>query len=554
MIGAISINNVGGIASASLSLGKGFTVVTGESGAGKSSFVRALELIGGKRSQILFIRSGEDEASVEAVFTGEDLDLSRDMDARRESTVRARRTLSRAGRNRCFFQDKRIPFGEFSAIMNDKLRIQSQFAQMELLDPKRQMDIIDLCGGTEASRLRASLRTTISEAVNCDRELRALKNREIELRKKYIDAEAIIEAIRPLNIFPGCEPLWERELEEKTRVLQQSVKINERMLELTGGISGGGAFDRLEACGIDLIRRLSLEGTEAAEHFNEGIASIHEFVEVVRQLSSSLSPEKIECEQSALEKRLGALRKLRRATGSRNVEELTEWTADAREAILWLRESARQASVLADRVKDLRREASSLAMNLRSLRRKSASALEGDVNAHLGDLGMEETRFLARIKPLDKIRENGADDISFNIAADSSDELPVNRSASGGELSRLLLALQLSLPEETLPSTLVFDEVEAGLGGKAALLAGYKLLALSRKTQVILITHEATIAALADSHFRVRKTPTGVEINSIDGGDRIGELARMLSGDSTLQEAREHAIRLVNSAAECAVP
>lgn len=161
---------------------------------------------------------------------------------------------------------------------------------------------------------------------------------------------------------------------------------------------------------------------------------------------------------------------------------------------------------------------------------------------------MGESVFSVKLLPLGKIRSGGADEISFTLSAGGSEEMPVNKSASGGELSRILLALQLAMPEESLPPTLVFDEVEAGLGGKAALLAGYKLLALSRKTQVILVTHEATIASLADHHFLVKKTADCVEVKKLERNDRVGEVARMLSGDASLQEAREHAERLLASA------
>jgi DNA repair protein RecN (Recombination protein N) len=146
-----------------------------------------------------------------------------------------------------------------------------------------------------------------------------------------------------------------------------------------------------------------------------------------------------------------------------------------------------------------------------------------------------------RLEELEKIRSTGADEITFTLSSGGRTETPVNKSASGGELSRILLAIQLSLPKEALPPTLIFDEVEAGLGGRAAVLAGYKLLELSRRCQVILVTHEGTIAALADSHFMVSKKGESVEAQKLQYGERVKEIARMLSGDSGLPEAVEHA-------------
>lgn len=548
MIEEISIKNVGGIASVSIRLEIGFTVITGESGAGKSSLVRALELIGGKRSQALFIRSGEEEALVEAVFSGSIKHVSETLQPYdEEGMLFARRVLSRGGRNRCFFQNKATPFSTFASVMNDRMRIQSQFAQIELLDPKRQMDILDFCCGEQAEHLRAALADTFEEALRCDRELKAVKSKEQELQRRFRDAETIIETLRPLQIFSGCDLLWERELDEKNRTFQQARKVRESLLELTGGASNDGVLDRLEFNALELIRRLSLEKTDVESSFNEGLSSLYLFISSIEAQASSLSPERIERERDLLEKKLGVLRKIKRATGTRTAEELLSWTLEAQDAIGWLREEAHISSELLQCAKSLRRKASSLAMELRALRQRAAESLEKEVNRHLQELGMAESVFSVKLLPLDKIRSSGADEVSFTLSAGGSEEMPVNKSASGGELSRILLALQLALPEESLPPTLVFDEVEAGLGGKAALLAGYKMLALSKKTQVLLVTHEATIASLADHHFLVKKTADCVEVKKLEKDDRVGEVARMLSGDSSLQEAREHAERLLDS-------
>ena len=541
MLEEVSIKNVGGISRACMSFEPGFTAITGESGAGKSSLVRALELIGGGRSQAVFIRSGENEASVEGVFIEKENDQN-------EALTTARRILSKTGRNRCYYQQERVPFSAFSKLMNDRMRIQSQFAQMELLNPKRQLDIVDFCGGEEIERIRLALKDSFDEALQCDRELRTLKAKENEQKLRFQDAEAIVDAIRPLDIFPGCDILWEEELEEKSHSALQAAKVRGILLELTGGAAGEGLLARLESLGLELIRRLSLNRTDDDARFNEGISSFHSFFDSIRSKVSDLSPEAIELELGALEKKLGILRKAKRAAGTRTAEELISWTSEAENAILWLREASTLSSALVDRAKRLRRQTSSLAMELRGLRQSAAGLLESSVNRHLKDLGMAESIFFARVIPLNRIRSDGADDVSFTLSSSGAPETPVDKSASGGELSRILLALQLSLPEETLPPTLVFDEVEAGLGGRAALLAGYKLLALSKKTQVLLVTHEATIAALADCHYHVHKGKEEIEIKRLEKEERIIELARMLSGDSDLPEAREHAERLLLSA------
>jgi DNA repair protein RecN (Recombination protein N) len=258
----------------------------------------------------------------------------------------------------------------------------------------------------------------------------------------------------------------------------------------------------------------------------------------------------MEKERDLLEKKTGILRKLKRATGTASVEDFLFWCEEAKTASEWMREQERLSSELTEKGRALRKEAVRLAAELRALRAEAASKLETEVNRHLSGLAMEDCRFSVRLSELEKIRSTGADDVSFTLSAGGRGEIPVNKTASGGELSRILLALQLSLPATSLPPTLVFDEVEAGLGGRAAVLAGYKLQDLSRRCQVILVTHEATIAALAEHHYVVRKNGESVEAVRLGDEERAAEIARMLSGDSRLPEAIEHAKKLLSGRLE----
>ncbi|MCF0248155.1 MAG: DNA recombination protein RecN, partial [Synergistes sp.] len=194
----------------------------------------------------------------------------------------------------------------------------------------------------------------------------------------------------------------------------------------------------------------------------------------------------------------------------------------------------------------LRRETARLAGELRALRKASARELAEKVNEHLSGLAMEYAKFDIEIEPLDRVRANGAENVVFTLALPDQSPLPVGKNASGGELSRILIALQLSSSDEKLPGTLVFDEVEAGLGGKTALLAGYKLKALAKRCRTILITHQASIAAMADRHFLVKRDGDDTEIKEICDEEREREIARMLSGDENSFEALEHARALLS--------
>ena len=241
---------------------------------------------------------------------------------------------------------------------------------------------------------------------------------------------------------------------------------------------------------------------------------------------------------------MGSLRKLKRLAGVKNEEDLLAYCRGAEEGLAWLEKSYEQLEKLTQEARELRRQASQVALTVREERKRAASVLEKGVNALLQDLAMEGIGFSIHFIELPKLRRDGADGVEFTLFTGKRIGR-VDKIASGGELSRLLLALQLSLPDEWLPPTLVFDEVEAGLGGKAAVLSGLKLQKLSQRCQVLLITHEASIAALGDIHYTVRKQNGESHVLRVEGEDRIRELARMLSGNPGLPEAQEHARRLL---------
>ena len=225
-------------------------------------------------------------------------------------------------------------------------------------------------------------------------------------------------------------------------------------------------------------------------------------------------------------------------------EGLLTYCREASLNLEWLEKSYPKLEELTGESLKLRKRANALAMELRRSRQEAAAALSQRVNALLKDLAMEGTSFELHLRELGKLRRDGADEAEFALR-DGTRVGRVDKIASGGELSRLLLALQLSLPQEWTPPTLVFDEVEAGLGGRAAVLSGMKLKELSRNAQVILVTHEASIAALGDAHVLIQRSGGESQIEAIEGEARVREIARMLSGSPDLTEAQEHARRLL---------
>ncbi|GHV47270.1 DNA repair protein RecN [Synergistales bacterium] len=535
---SISIQNVGGIARCCIDFGVGFTVITGESGAGKSSVVRAIELASGKRANSSLIRAGEDEAGVEAVFDGSD------------SGGRhvVRRVVSRKGRGMSFLQGESVPVSVYSQAVSRLVHIQSQFAQMELLDNDRQREMVDSCGGEPLARELAELREVFDLAKAKDAELKKLAARREDVEQKFAATDEILSGMRKLDLRSGMESDLEREIDALERDISTAAKASEGLSRMTGGMSGRGLLSELEVVCGQLLSCISEEddsadAAEAKRLVMEGLQDIGDFMDIVNG-KIGRSPSAMQEDLESLEQQLGLSRKLRRMAGVKNEEELLEWRLAAEDGLAWLSDSYSRLDDLAKETKELRRKASATALSVRDMRRNAAKNLTVRVCALFEDLAMDGIGFRVAFTDLPKLRREGADGVDFELFTDKRSGR-VDKIASGGELSRLLLALQLSLPDEWLPPTIIFDEVEAGLGGRAAVLSGMKLLELSRKCQVVLVTHEASIAALGDCHYVVRKHEGESRVLKIEGADRVRELARMLSGNPDLAEAQEHARRLL---------
>ena len=529
MIEQLFINNIGGIKEASLNFTSGLNVITGESGAGKSSVVRALELLTGGRGGVKFIRAGETRGSVEAKFT--DNLISRE--------------INQNGRSRAKIQNESVALNDCAKIVNSLVRIQNQFAQLELLDNEKQLAMLDSCLDEKIkNETFSAFREIYDKAKSSAEELRTIKKRRAEIEKKYSNAREIFELVKIAKPEAGLEIKLENSLADLTHRISQRERAKESFDTLTGGLSENGLIENAEACFEELYDFMNADDAEEARRSFETLYS------VIKNLTGAFDDEESDVStREEIETRLGALRRLKRLCNIPDENELLNYCNEIYKNLEWLEASYKDLEILSARSLDEKKKANALAMEIRHARYEAAKKLEIRVNELLNKLAMTGITFKINFVGLQKLKRDGADGIEF-ILSDVSREGRVEKIASGGELSRLLLALQLSLPEEWLPPTIVFDEIEAGLGGRAAVLSGTQLKKLSRKCQVILVTHEASIAALGDSHILIQRTESNTFMKNIKGEERIKEIARMLSGSPDMTEALEHAKKLIKSQEE----
>ena len=537
MLSELMVTNVGGIREASLNFKGNFIAITGESGAGKSSLVRALELVSGKRAQTSIIRAGVEEAEVRAALEMDAPLASLPDDLQpQEGFILIKRVVSAAGRAKTYLQEKPVPLNTLSGALSKVIAIQSQFAQLELLEPDQQAELLDNSGGDPLRSIRSNLSQAVSLALGNERDLLEITRRRREIESRYQEGESFLEKFGRMGIRPGCESEWETDMNRLSEQLKSQGRVRLIHDMLTGGNSGEGLAFAIEQFCHEA--RQSLDEIPMLEGSIERLLLSSQEIEIgLKGVYSAEREQSLQEEQEKLEKRLGALKKLMRYAKVDNAEDLVDFAERMRAELEWLRDSRETLARLQERSASLKKEVSILALSLRESRKEAAKKLEMAVNTSLQALAMEGLRFGVSLKPLEKVRQSGADSIAFYLTDDKFLEGPVSKIASGGELSRILLALQAAASDEMLPQTLVFDEVEAGLGGRSAFLAGQTLRELSRRCQVILITHEASIASLADQHFRVERDGDVSRVLEVEGIQRERELARMLAGDPNDPEA-----------------
>jgi DNA repair protein RecN (Recombination protein N) len=549
MLDELKLCSVGGIKRVSLTFSRGLIAVTGESGAGKSSLVRGLELLSGRRSSAGTIRSGDDTAAAEAFFDVETPfeELDDETLQPRDHSLCLKRELSRSGRGKCSIQGQTVPLNLLAGLAPKLISIQSQFAQLELLDQNKQLEILDACGGARLAETKRHLAKVFSEVLMSERRLRDARRREQEITSTYGAVAEISPYLERLKLTPESEEKLNSDYEAAEHELKRLRDLRSRCRMLSSPETGGIMDDLSE----NLEGMMQLLPAEKREEYTETsqriIAELNGLLDQLEELAPTEKLDDLEAELEQLETTIGIIRKCKRLAKVSTFHDLLDYWHKGEEEMTWLAEFTRTQEQLNESVARAKQELAKTAKELHAMRTSAAEVLQKRVTENLNSLAMENTQFHIQLTETNKLRANGAENVEFTLSRGNK-EIPVAKAASGGELSRILLAIQVSLPAEMLPPTLVFDEVEAGLGGQAAYLTGLKLKQLASRVQVILITHEASIAALADQHYLVERTGDVSNVSLIEGERRVQEIARMLSGSAGAREAEAHARKLLGLA------
>ena len=553
MLRELRILNFAVIDEVRLELGPGLNALTGETGAGKSIIVGALSLLLGERASTEDVRAGEERALVEAAFDVADREpvLRRCEEAGIEvedGWLVLRREVRREGRNRAWVNGSPATAGLIWDLGSALVELHGQHEHQVLLRPEEQRRILDAFAG--AGEIAAEVRGLHDELGEVRDRLDELEQRVREARERADWLRFKAEEIEEAELEPGEE----EELEAEATRLENSEELTTLSGRLHGEIyaDDGSVVDRLGALGRDLERLAELD-PDAAELRDLFSSARAELEELGRRLADY--QDRVDHDPGRLARireRLDEIFRLQRKYGD-SVEDVLEAGRRAREELETLGSADRRREELEERAEELRGELEERAGRLSETRREAAEALDGEIEPLLSELGMEDGRFEVVLEPLEEPGPHGAERVEFRASLNPGFEPgPLARIASGGELSRVMLALKTVLVRVDDVPSLVFDEIDAGVGGQVAHRVAEKLAAVAREHQVFVITHLPQIAARADAHWRVEKGAgegrAAARVERVEAGGRVEEVARMLGGDPESGVSRDHARELIEGA------
>jgi DNA repair protein RecN (Recombination protein N) len=556
VIEELHIRGLGVIEDATLRLAPGLTVVTGETGAGKTMLVTALELLLGARADSGLVRHGDQAAVVEAVVSPPPPEAA-DWGVDGEDVLLVAREVPADGRSRARLQGRLAPVGALAEVLGRHVEVHAQHEHVRLARPEVQRRLVDRFAGEPHARTLARYRQAYAawRDLLARRERRQADERERARTLDRLSAEvAEIDAAR-------IDPDTDGELAREIELLAHAEEVQRAAAEVTAALGGDGAQEPLGVA-VEGLRRLPLDDPHLDELRARADALVAEATELARDVRAfgegvAADPERL----AALQDRHAVLRQLERKYGP-ELTDVLAYAAEAREQLAELERDEASAADLEDRIAEQRATLGSLAEDVRRGRRAAGERLAELVEQHLGELAMPHARFAVAVEPLPDGRHgpDGADDVVFLLAPNPGEPpRPLGAAASGGERSRVSLAIEVALADVDDVEVLVFDEVDAGIGGATAMAVGEKLARLAsagagRARQVLCVTHLAQLAAFADVHHVVEKGVrdgrTVTSTRQVSDDARVPELSRMLGGDPTAAAGLDHARELLERARE----
>ena len=545
MLSLLHIENIAVIECADISFDRGFNVLTGETGAGKSIVIDAISAILGERAYRDMIRTGTERASVRAVFTEvPEFPWFAENGVEYDPETVISREIHLDGKNICRVNGTLVNVSCLHKLGIQLINIHGQHDSAALFDEENHLAFLDAFA--DNGELRASYGERYEAVARLRREISSLTMDEGEKLRRMENLKYQIAEIEKAELEPGEDD----RLEERRKVLQNAEKLSNGMETavecLYGGEDSDGASGLLAQAEYALARLSRFSDSFAALHdrVSDLMYQVQDAAEEVRDARDSLSYSAEELEQ--IESRLDVIHKLRRKYGT-TCEDILEYLDKAKKELDEIEFADDKLERLKRNLKKAEKEAWDAALALRENRQQAADTMSKRILSELAQLDMPRVQFACRFTETE-LTANGADAVAFYMSANAGEALkPLSRVASGGELARIMLAMKNVLAEKDQVATLIFDEVDTGVSGRAAQKVAEKLRSVAVHKQVLCVTHLPQLAALANTHLLIAKSErdgrTYTSVTPLDLEGRKRELARIIGGanitETTLKSAEE---------------
>lgn len=548
MLELLHIENIAIIEAADIEFAPGFNALTGETGAGKSIVIDSLSAVLGQRTSRELIRTGAEKAFVSAAFSGMAPELTEELGIQPEAdgTLLLQREIQTDGKNVCRVNGRPVTVGQLRALGARLLNIHGQHDGQQLLDEEQHIVYLDSFGRVE------SLINTYAEKYNrftdIRRQIGALQMDEAEKARRVDTLQYQIEELKRAKLKPGEE----EELTARRGMLRNAEKFLDAVAgadyALNGDDSGGGALSALRQAQDALggVRHLDDAFGQLYERLGETYSEVYDIAATVEDKRGELDVSPGELDR--VESRMDLLYRLKKKYGA-TVEDMLDYQARCEAELAQIEDAGDTLVRLEQALSKAEKGARQAAQALSDARKAAADRLTAQILAELQQLDMGKIRFAVDFaeKPLDS---DGMDTVRFLMSANVGEELrPIHKIASGGELARIMLAMKNVLSEQDHVGTMVFDEVDTGVSGRAAQKVAEKMARISRRKQVLCVTHLPQLAAMADTHFSVEKGERGgrtyTEVRRLDREQRRRELARLTGGSHVSQTMLDGAEELL---------
>ena len=548
MLELLHIENIAIIEAADIEFAPGFNALTGETGAGKSIVIDSLSAVLGQRTSRELIRTGAEKAFVSAAFSGMAPELTETLGIQPEAdgTLLLQREIQTDGKNVCRVNGRPVTVGQLRALGAQLLNIHGQHDGQQLLDEEQHIVYLDSFGRVES--LAITYAEKYKNFTDIRRQIGALQMDEAEKARRVDTLQYQIEELRRAKLTPGEE----EELTARRGMLRNAEKFLDAVAgadyALNGDDSGGGALSALRQAqdALSGVRHLDDAFGQLYERLGEAYSEVYDIAATVEDKRGELDVSPGELDR--VESRMDLLYRLKKKYGA-TVEDMLDYQARCEAELAQIEDAGDTLVRLEQALSKAEKEARQAAQALSDARKAAADRLTAQILTELQQLDMGKIRFAVDFaeKPLDS---DGMDTVRFLMSANVGEELrPIHKIASGGELARIMLAMKNVLSEQDHVGTMVFDEVDTGVSGRAAQKVAEKMARISRRKQVLCVTHLPQLAAMADTHFSVEKGERGgrtyTEVRRLDREQRRRELARLTGGSHVSQTMLDGAEELL---------